>query len=204
MDDKLCYIVGAGEFSGGFIPEKDDFVIAADGGYEHLKNAGIRADIIIGDFDSLSERPSHQTIIELSKEKDDTDMMAALREGLARGYKSFMLYGGMGGRLDHTLANIQLLAYISQNGSRGYLIGSDMTITAITDGAIELPARQSGYISAFSHSDTSTGVYEKGLKYRLDDAVLHSSYPLGVSNEFIGKPAVISVKKGTLVITIQK
>ena len=61
----------------------------------------------------------------LPVKKDDTDMLAAIKEGLKLGYKEFVIYGGQGGRLAHTMANIQCLNYLKEKGARGYLMDGD-------------------------------------------------------------------------------
>lgn len=203
MNEKtgICYIVGAGENYGiDFSPCADDFVIAADAGFQVLEQHGINMDLVIGDFDSLSFVPKHPEVIPLKKEKDDTDMRAAVLEGLKAGYETFHIYGGTGGRIEHTIANMQLLAELSSGGKRGFLFGRDYIITALTNGTFVFPDHISGYVSVFAHSDRAEGVWLEGLKYELQDAVLTNSYPLGVSNELIGKEASISVKNGTLLI----
>ena len=197
----ICYIVGAGENYGiHFSPRAGDFVIAADAGFQVLEQHGINMDLVIGDFDSLPFVPQHPEVITLKKEKDDTDMRAAVLEGLKAGYEIFHIYGGTGGRIEHTIANIQLLAELSSGGKRGFLFGRDYIITALTNGTLALPGHVSGYVSVFAHSDRVEGVWLKGLKYELQDAVLSNSYPLGVSNELIGKESSISVKNGTVLI----
>lgn len=203
MKDKICYIVGAGENYGlDFTPSANDFVIAADAGIRYLEECGITADLVIGDFDSLDDVPSYPNTITLKAEKDDTDMLAAVREGIKAGYSDFHIYCGMGGRIDHTIANLQVLAYLSENGMRGFLFGKDNVITAITNQTITFDKIPSGYVSVFSHTEKSEGVYLRGLKYELTDAVLTNTFPLGVSNEFIGKKSSISVGSGTLLIVL--
>ncbi|MCL2487735.1 MAG: thiamine diphosphokinase [Oscillospiraceae bacterium] len=201
MDKRICYIAGAGPCGRlDFIPGPADFVIAADGGLAHLIRNGLAADLVVGDFDSLGSVPEHPCVLTLQSEKDETDTAAALREGIGRGYRVFHLYGCAGGRLDHTLANIQLLAELSRQGMRGYLFDEKTVITAITDASIHFNAGASGTISVFSHSDKSTGVSETGLKYPLDRAELTNTCPVGVSNEFIGAESCVSVEGGTLIV----
>lgn len=202
MDKKgICYIVGAGENYGlDFILHAEDFVIAADAGFQALEQKGISADVVIGDFDTLHFIPKHPNVIVLNPEKDDTDMHAAVGEGIKEGYKTFHIYCGTGGRIEHTIANIQVLTELSQNGRRGFLFGKDYIITALTNGCMTFPENASGYISVFSHSEKSEGVYLRGLKYELENAVLTNTFPLGVSNEFVGEESTITVKRGTLLI----
>lgn len=203
MKKGICYVVGAGENYGlDFVPAADDCVIAADAGFRTLEQNGIRIDMAVGDFDTLHFVPDHPNVIVLNREKDTTDMLSAVREGLKMEYETFHIYCGTGGRIEHTIANIQLLAELSQNGKRGFLFGRDYVITALTNGTLKLPPRQSGFVSVFAHSDRAEGVWLEGLKYELQNAVLTNVFPLGVSNEFIGKSAGISVADGTLLIVL--
>ena len=197
----ICYIFGAGERVGapGAIGA-DDLVIAADGGYDYAVDEGIAVDITIGDFDSAASRPGGENVITLPVEKDVTDMGAAIELGRARGYALFHIYGGTGKRLDHTLANIQCIADLAQQGARGVLFDRTTVITAIHDDAIAFPEGAAGTVSVFSHTGESTGVYERGLAYPLDDATLRNTYPLGVSNRFTGAASEIRVRRGTLII----
>jgi len=131
-----CFIAGAGEYTGIVTPGQSDYVIAADGGYATLASLGIEPDLVVGDFDSLGAPPDHPNVIRSPVEKDDTDMMLAVRHGLDMGIKSFLIDGGLDGRLDHTIANIQILAHLAQNGAHGVLLGREMCVTAVTNGSV--------------------------------------------------------------------
>lgn len=205
MKSGICYIVGAGDNYGlDFVPRHGDYVIAADGGLNYLEQSCIKADLLIGDFDTLQYKPDHPNVIALSEEKDDTDTLAAMREGINMGYAVFHIYCGMGGRVEHTIANVQLLAYLSQSGRKGFLFGQDTIITAITNGSLTFSKHAKGHVSVFSFSEKSTGVYLKGLKYELHNATLTSTFPIGVSNEFIGKESVVTVENGTMLVVFPR
>ena len=199
---KKCYIVGAGEnFGLNIKPEEGDLVIAADAGYKALLDARITPDIVVGDFDTLKYVPDHPNVVKLSPIKDVTDTWEAVTIGLKQGYKEFHLYGCMGGRVEHTIANIQLLSHISEEGGKGYLYDEKNILTSIRSGEfITFDAAEEGFISVFSLTDKSSGVNISGLKYNLSKAELTNTFPLGVSNEFVGKPSSISVDNGTLLI----
>jgi len=232
-----CYIAGASEFNGEVLPRSGDYVIAADAGYLELVSRGITPDLVVGDFDSLGSAPVHPNTIHSPAEKDDTDVMLAVKQGFSRGFREFIINGGLGGRLDHTLANIQILVYLARREALGVLIGRDMCATAISNGTAWFMPGASGYISVFSAGGAAVGatggaavgsavdaavgaavgatggaavgaaagaacgVTLTGLKYPLDGAALKSDYPLGVSNEFTGAKAAVTVREGTLVIT---
>lgn len=205
MRQGICYITGAGSNYGlDFTPSAEDCVIAVDGGLRYLEEAGISPDLIIGDFDTLGYCPEGPNVIRLDTRKDDTDTLAALKEGIRMGFSLFHLYGGTGGRIEHTIANLQLLAFLSREGRQGFLHDRDTVLTAITDGAMVLPPREQGFLSVFSHTDRAEGVFLRGLKYELSDAVLTSTFPVGISNEFIGTESSVSVRKGTLLIVLPK
>lgn len=201
MKARLTCIVGAGDMFGKapIIPEKA-FVIAADGGLKVLERAGISPDLIVGDFDSLGEVPIGENVLASSSEKDDTDMLLAVKKALELDAEEILIYGGLGGRFEHSIANLQTLAYIANHGARGFLVGEQSMCTVIKNGKMEFGAENRGYLSVFAICGKAVGVNLTGLKYPLRDHTLTGDYPLGVSNEFLGKPACVSVKKGILAI----
>ena len=199
---KSCHIVGAGECNELIInKESGDLIIAADGGYAYLEKAGIKPDIAIGDFDSLNFSPVCEKVIKLNPIKDITDMYAAVNVGIEEGYSCFHLYGATGGRIDHTIANIQLIASLAQNKMKAFIHDCNTVITAICNDSLEFSKENKGYISVFSHSEKCSGVYLKGLKYMLENAELTNTFPLGVSNEFIGEKSEIIIDNGTAIVT---
>jgi len=208
---KRCFIAGAGEFDERVSPGVDDFVIAADGGFVALTFRGYTPDLLVGDFDSINKdylpdyiklMEDNSRVIRTPAEKDDTDMMLAVKQGLERGYKEFIINGGLGGRLDHTLANVQTLVYLTQQGACGVLAGRDEFITAIKNSEIKLKPNKhiNSTVSIFCAKDKAEGVTLKGLKYPLKNATITSDYPIGISNETTGKIATISVTGGILIV----
>lgn len=202
MRKGITYIVGAGDFSPfGFHPGRDDLVIAADGGYDNLLRHRLRADILLGDLDSVSKTPAGIARLQFPAKKDLTDMALGIRLAQGRGYRRFYLYGALGKRLDHTLANLQILAGLAEEGYKAKIISNNLIIHAISNGTLMLPPVKKGsIISIFCWGDKAEGVNLSGLAYPLHNAVLSGTNPLGISNEGTGKPANISVKQGTLLI----
>lgn len=197
----VCYITGAGDCPElNITKNSDDIVIAADAGVKHLKKAGITPDYIIGDFDSLGENPRGENVIVLKPEKDVTDMHAAVEIGIEKGFSEFVIYGATGGRLDHTLANIQLIASLAKKGMKAAIKEGKTVITAVCDSSVSFSSDHKGYISVFAHSDVCKGVTIKGLKYELENAELKNTFALGVSNEFIGKESCVAVDSGILIL----
>ena len=195
-----------------------DLVIAADGGMDWIREElpELKADIFIGDMDSVGDDRQndafreHVCVIKLPVEKDDTDMGAAVAIGLERGYKTFYLYGGTGGRWDHTIANLQLLKHIAQCGGTGYLIGPKLTATVVCAGeggsdTVVIrgcdPSENSGGRSfSLFGMGCAEGVTIRDAKYEATDVTLKDDYALGVSNETSGLCTVITFTKGTLLI----
>ena len=198
---KECCIVGAGP-SPIFI-RPDAFVIAADGGLEKLNHAGISPDLVMGDFDSLASNPEGDNVLLFPKDKNDTDTLLAIKEALKRGYEKIYISGGIGGRLDHTIANIQSLIFANKLGAEAYLCGDGEIVTVINGRKAEFSETCQGYISVFCLGESCIGVNIDGLKYSVNGASLSNMFPIGVSNEFIGKRAVISAENGMLALIWQ-
>lgn len=199
---KTCYIFSAVEMKNNFPkPDNGDLIIAADAGYLNVQKAGILPDVIIGDFDS-SEKPKTDTPIETFPVlKDDTDTMLAIKYGFENGYSRFAIYGGIGGeRTDHTIANIQSLAYIADHGGRGFLVGEDETFTLIKNSSVTLQSEKGKTLSLFAYGGTAEGISIKGAVYETDNLTLSPFFPLGVSNKFKEKSATVGVKNGCLLI----
>lgn len=209
-----CIVIGAGDLTIGRIPvTEEDLVIAVDGGLSYCSVLELEPDYILGDFDSVSEGEREAVealkqqipdrIIELPVQKDDTDMLAALKHGLLLGYRDFRIYGGTGGRFDHTLANIQCLLYLKNRGAVGYLVDGTGMILVIQNETVSFQPELEGYLSLFSLGKEARGVTIRGMKYPLTDDTISNDFPIGISNEFIGEQAAVSVKEGELVCMIQ-
>lgn len=199
-------LVGASDFNAAYFACRADagafdVVIAADGGYASLAAEGRMPDLAIGDFDSLGSVPDDVPVKVFPAEKDASDMELALEEALAGGADAVEVYGALGGCLDHTLANLLLLASFAERGLAVAAVGeAERVIFLVGPGELVLPAADEGIVSVFSLSDVSTGVVEEGLKYGLDGVALTNRTSWGLSNELIGAAARISVESGTLVV----
>ncbi|MBE6862406.1 MAG: thiamine diphosphokinase [Ruminococcus sp.] len=198
-------------FAGGEISDlsfveiaSDDTVICADRGLVHIQKLGIKPHLIVGDFDSYTEvLPEDIEIHRSLPEKDDTDTMLALKLAIERGAERVIIYGAFGGRLDHTIANIQTLRYAQENGCEAVLMDSDNIALLQSVGTRTYPYREGWYFSFFAYTDKVV-VSLSGTKYTLDNAEITSSFPLGVSNEITSDEAVMTVSEGTALIVISK
>ncbi len=197
---ETCIIFCAGGFKKLVRPiDASDFILAADGGLVHLQKLGIAPHGMIGDFDSLGYVPEGAQVFPV--EKDDTDSMLAVRKGLELGYRRFEIYGALDGeRLDHTLANLQTLAFLSEHGATGYLVGLRYMATTVRNGTIRFSAGAKGILSVFCLGQDAKGVCLQGLKYSLKDGTLTSGFPLGVSNHFTEEVAEVTVRHGIITV----
>ena len=208
-----CILIGAGDLTVSEIPiQENDLCIAVDGGYEYCKLLEIVPDYILGDFDSISEKEA-EAVAEIAKtdedkvillpvEKDDTDMLAAIKLGLKEGYQSFRIYGGMGGRIEHTIANIQCLLYLKENSAVGYLMDGTGMILVAKEEEVSFQESLEGYMSLFSMGDKAN-VSIENMKYTMKEQEVSNSFPIGISNEFIyGQKGKVTVHKGAVVMIV--
>lgn len=219
MNKKICFVVGASEIvtedflyfynactgsdactNEKSMDEKEILLIAADGGYSFLNSQKIEADMVVGDFDSLGYVPKHRQIIRHPAQKDDTDMLLAIKEGLKWGCNFFYLFGGLGNRPDHSIANIALLSFLKKEGARGILFGTQIHMTTIRNETLIFEAVTGGMVSVFALGDEAESVTINGLKYELLKEKMRRDFPIGISNEFVGKEGRIRVEEGELLV----
>ncbi len=199
-----CFIFGALKVSRFPIkPEIGDYIIAADQGYDNVLSLGLDPDLVVGDFDSLGKIPDRENVITLPVRKDMTDVGYAVEKGFERGCREFILYGAVGGALDHTFANVVIAHDIARRGAKALLIGEEYSFTVLHDSSITFHARQSGRISVFALDGMAEGVTIRGLSYEVEDFDVACTDHIGVSNAFIGQAAEISVRKGDLLVVWQ-
>ena len=186
-------------------PKSDDICIAADGGYMNALALGEKVHILLGDFDSFTQKlPEGVEVLRVPAEKDFTDTQLAVNTAIEKGADEIMIIGGLCGRLDHTLSNLSILddlgahkihAVITDGRNRVRYLNSTSTLIA-----------KSGYkyVSILAISKRLKGVSVEGCKYPLSNATLTRSYQYAVSNEITGNCALISVRKGECYIVESK
>ena len=179
---------------------EDDYIICADSGFKYAERLGIKPDLLLGDFDSMELPAFSGEVCRLPVEKDDTDTMLALKKGLSLGYRSFRIFGGTGGRLDHTLANLQSLLYLAERDAVGWLYDKNFVYSAIKNETVTLKGKKDAVFSVFAMNGPARGVSIRGAKYCVENAELRPDFPLGVSNHFLDGEVQIAVKDGVLII----
>ena len=203
-----CVIIAGGNCDlKQYNKEPSDFIIAADSGYDYCVEFSVEPHLIIGDFDSLkSKLPSNIETIKLPEKKDDTDLLFALKTGVLRGFKEFLIFGSYGSRPDQNLAMLQSLGWLVNeiNNANVSAICNKFSVTAIKDGSRVFKVSNDQYISIFALSECK-GVTVKGAEYELDNANLSPLFPIGVSNSSVLGEVNVSLDNGTLlVITADK
>lgn len=199
-----CIIIGAGNFQNEIITkEKEDLLICADAGYSYVKDMNLDIDLIVGDFDSLCNIPANVNIYKLPKEKDETDLFVAIEEGMKKGYTEFHIYGALGGRIEHSIANIQILSNLTTRNIKAKLFDQNTIIEVLSLGTHIYSEEMNGYISLFSLTEESI-ISINHLKYELQNKVITNLFPLGIDNEFIGRVATINIHKGLVLSIINK
>ena len=178
-----------------------DHIIAVDGGLRSLEEVGVKPNVALGDFDSLGYVPTGMRTVRFSKDKDKSDMELALKRAKSQRFDNVVVFGALGGRLDHTLANMGVFSKYSELGLKVTVIDDDTAVFFLTGPDIfEAPALESGVVSVFAMSDVTEGVFERGMKWDLDDVVLTNRESIGLSNELIGEAVMIGVEKGPICV----
>jgi len=182
------------------LPE-ERWVVAADGGADHARAAGIDVDLIVGDLDSIDPTTLALSGAEVHRHplaKDATDLELALAEVAARPqFTRLVVVGGIGGRLDHFIANAALLCsdrWIDLDIE--WLAGPDR-VTVVRDHA-RIHGHQGETVSLVPMGGTAHGVTTTGLRWPLDNEDLEFGSSRGVSNQFVMAVATVTVRRGLL------
>lgn len=187
-----------------------DIIIAVDGGAKILLSLKITPEVLIGDFDSIDEktmtfyRQSNCKIITYPSEKDMTDTDIAIAYATDKSCENIVIYGGIGSRFDHTLANVFVLEKY-KNIARITIKNTNNSIELISSGKeYQYQKSQYTYISLIPLSDRIRNIQTSGLKYELTGEDLTRGDSLGISNEIIGNSARVKFEEGILLVVLSK
>lgn len=202
---KKAILVGGGEFcKEKFLSTlescKNPFIIAVDSGYNYIKDL-CKVNMVVGDFDSLGFVPHEDNIKQYNCEKDFTDMALAIEKAIMEGCDIIDIFGGLGGRTAHSIANFQICKAFCQQNKVITIFGQHERVHFVKDN-ITISGKIGSYVSVFA-MDEAKGVSYQGLKYPLNDYYMHNAFPLGVSNEFAQNTAKISVEQGVLLVFVE-
>ena len=203
----IIFTGGKNDFSQSVKAYKNDkyYVICADKGYDYAIKYGFSPNILIGDLDSINKSENYSCeVITFPKEKDDTDTMLAIKFALKKHFDEIIIFGALGGRFDHTYANLQSLAYICENNAIGKIISDEEFISIIPPSTITIEQDKTKSLSLFSYSKKCEGLSISGVKYPIKNCEITNNFPIGISNEIKEKTAQISFKAGKLLIIQSK
>jgi thiamine pyrophosphokinase len=186
--------------------DADDFVICADNSFPSAISQGITPNLIIGDFDTGApiSFPDNIEVQRFPIEKDDSDTMLCIKEAAKRGFSKITVAGGLSGRLDHTFANLQMLAYGASIGLEITVTDGENEVFLLSPGKTVLCKKEGFSLSVFSYGEKASGISLRGVKYPLTNGSLTNLFPLGLSNEITDETAEISFEEGLLLIIISK
>lgn len=189
--------------AGAFLPN-DAIVIAADSGYAHAQTLGRRVDLLVGDFDSIEAsqladaEANGVTIARYPADKDASDLELALNHAYLLRPTSIVIAGSAGGRFDHVLGNVAVMASPAYADARVTGLFDSALVTVIHDSAA-LSGEPGMTVTLLPLFGDAVGVCTSGLRYALQAETLAAGSSRGVSNEFVHAHAVVSLARGSLV-----
>lgn len=186
--------------------ENYDYIICADGGANHAYEMSIIPHFIIGDLDSVQKdiinyyKNCNVKFEQFPSKKNETDSELCIYLADKLKCDEVHILAGLGGRIDHTLANINLLYYIRNLGMIPKIISEKEEIYIALDEEIEIEGKLGDIISVIPIKGDASGVTLKNLEYPLNDYDMKFSLPLGISNVMIDSKCSIKVEKGSVVV----
>jgi len=205
---RVAVVLGGEAVAQAVPPGPFDFVIAADSGLDLADHLGWSTDLIVGDLDSVSSgaleraRAAEIRIVEYPAGKDETDFELAMSHAVELTADPVItVVGGAGGRLDHLLANLAVIAS-PRWAALEITAWIGRSWIAVVRGHRHIAASPGAVISLLAWHGDAAGVTTSGLEWELEDATLAAGSALGTSNRSIGDHVDISVMEGALTATI--
>lgn len=179
---------------------KEEKIIAADGGYRLLGDKKPLA--VIGDLDTLGYKPDEVTVITHPVEKDATDGELSLEYIKSIGGSSVTIYGALGGKIEHVLGNLNLLACADKIGLKAKIVSKDYVIYYL-NGSGEYSVNKSSTVSLLPHGGACSFNSSFGLYYPLKDITIEPYSSLGISNVATDDVIKIEVAKGACMVILR-
>lgn len=174
----------------------DDYIICADGGYNHAKELGVAPSVVIGDMDSIGDNDYKGEIINLPIRKDFTDSEVCVKYILLKHFDEVMMLGFTGKRQDHAISNMLLLKQFADTETRAYIVDENNEIY-FTNSENTIYGKKGDIVSIIPITGNLCGVTTKGLDYPLNDETLIFGESRGVSNIMTSDKCKITIKSGS-------
>ena len=199
-----AFVFGGGEIFPEYIEEKvqdGDIVVCADSGYRNASLMGIKADVLVGDFDSLGDIPKDaKEVVRVPAEKNSTDTQLAVDIAIERGADEIIIIGSTSGRADHALSAMAILELLWDNRIPAVLVNGQNRVRFIRDSGTIIVRSGYKYFSVLTLDKVAKKVSIEGGKYPLDKKNIERGFQFAVSNEIVKNAALITVKKGSVYI----
>lgn len=182
----------------------DDFIIAADGGARHCWALNLAPQLAVGDFDSLTAvelvklEQTSVTLKPFPQAKDETDLELALLEAVRRGAEEITIFGALGGRLDMTLANLQLLTHPALEKIHVEIRSGLQTAWLLRPPGGPVRGQVGDTVSLLPLGGAAGGITTHGLRYPLNGETLTVGPARGVSNVLTQPEAYVELQAGLL------
>lgn len=177
------------------LPSDDEFIICADGGASHIE----KADILLGDMDSITSQIFAKKTIVLPVHKDVTDGEFAMKYAIENlSPTKINLYGVTGGRIDHVLGNLALFTIAHKNNIPCFGKDDNLDIY-FTDSKLSVKAKENDTISIVPFNSDAI-VSLDGFEYPAQKLTIPVSATLGISNRAIQEEVKILVHSGCVFV----
>lgn len=188
------------DFEGSFKVEDFSLIIACDGGFRHANSLGIKCNLVIGDFDSLGDRPFGVSAVKYPSEKDFTDGELGFMYAVDAGCTDIFVFGGLGGRFSHTIANLAVATRFA-SGRNITFVGMGEKVMPKTESFV-LKEKVGSTISLAPIFEDVNIISTKGLKYPMENSLLKVNSSRGISNVAIEELQSVEFESGVLLVSV--
>ena len=196
---KAALVLNAPELNPDLITE--EYIVAADAGFRHVRDKKVAA--LIGDLDTLGKAPKGINLIRFPVEKNATDGELAIDYLHEQGCRLLTIYGAFGGKIEHIIGNLNLLAYADSLGISAHINDGNMSAYFCRN-YIEIPSVKGDEVSIFPFGGNAVAARSEGLYYPLNDLTLDSKKSRGISNRATADKIVLQISEGAVMILLRR
>lgn len=204
MEENYCVIFGGhGDDAPRVEFGKDALVLSDVDGFYKAVACGVVPDAVVGDFKDGATLDTDEFVVKIERDKADGALFAAVKVGLRRGLKTFVIYNSADG-LAATADCFAALDYLDIHGARGFVIDGATVATVFSDGKLTLPKTTRGDVSVFAYGGAAAGVSANGFDEALDATLSAEQPPASLRIADCGRGATVSVKRGALLVVFPR